>query len=105
ALNEKVVEAGSGATTYGQCDVEVVTYVLEGVFGHEDSMGNAASLAPGDVQRISAGSGVTHSERYRSDSGTARFLQIWIEPDRTGVASSYARKRFAPGEKRGRLRL
>lgn len=105
ALNEKCIQAGAGSTTYGQRNVEVITYVLEGAFGHEDSMDNSATVIPGGVQRISAGSGVRRSELSRVESGPTRFLQIWLEPEREGGMPVHEQKHFAAPEKRGRLRL
>lgn len=105
AINEKCVQAGAGSTTYGQRNVEVVTYVLEGAFGHEDSMDNSATVIPGGVQRISAGSGVRRCELNRLESGLTRFLQIWIEPEMEGGVPSYEQKHFPAHEKRGRLRV
>ena len=104
-INEDRDAAGQGFGTHGHRDMEIVSYVLEGALGHRDSMGNAASIVPGEVQRLSAGTGITHSEYNYDASGTTHFLQIWILPDRTGVAPSYDQKTFADAEKRGRLRL
>lgn len=104
-INEDRVEAGRGFGKHGHRDMEIVSYVLEGALAHEDSMGNRASIVPGEVQRMSAGSGVLHSEYNHSADGRTHFLQIWIIPDRLGGAPSYEQKMFGPEEKRGRLRL
>jgi redox-sensitive bicupin YhaK (pirin superfamily) len=104
-INEDFVHAGRGFPTHGHRDMEIITYVLEGSLGHQDSMGNGSTIVPGDVQRMSAGRGVRHSEFNNEKSGVTHFLQIWIEPDVTGIEPSYEQKRFGPEEKRGRLRL
>jgi redox-sensitive bicupin YhaK (pirin superfamily) len=104
-INEDRVKAGSGFGTHGHRDMEIISYVLDGALAHQDSMGNGSAIVPGDVQRMSAGSGVRHSEHNHSQSGTTHFLQIWIEPKFTGIKPSYEQKHFSAEEKRGRLRL
>jgi len=104
-INEDRVQAGQGFGTHGHRDMEIVSYVLEGALGHKDSMGNGSTIRPGDVQRLSAGSGITHSEFNHEQTGTTHFLQIWIEPDVRGIAPSYEERHFSAADKRGRLRL
>ena len=108
-INEDFIAPASGFGTHGHRDMEIITYVLEGELTHKDSMASGgdagAVIRPGDVQRMSAGRGVLHSEFNRSDDTPVHLLQIWIMPNVSGIVPSYEEKRFADAEKRGRLRL
>jgi hypothetical protein len=104
-INDDIVKPGKGFETHGHRNMEIITYVLSGTLAHKDSLGNGSLIQPGDVQRMSAGTGVMHSEFNPSDSEPVHLLQIWILPDQQGVAPSYEQVSFTPEQKSGRLCL
>jgi redox-sensitive bicupin YhaK (pirin superfamily) len=104
-INEDRIKPGKGFDGHAHRDVEILTYVLEGELEHHDSLGNQSIVRPGDIQRMSAGTGITQSELNRSASHVVHLLQIWLKPSAAGVTPSYEQKHFAAGEKRGKLRL
>lgn len=104
-LNEDRVTGGQGFGTHGHRNMEIISYVLEGELSHQDSMGTRSTIRPGDVQRMSAGTGVRHSEFNGSPTNKLHFLQIWIQPNVGEIPPSYEEKRFEDADKRGRLRL
>jgi len=104
-INEDKVAPGAGFDTHGHGDMEIVSYVLDGVLAHKDNIGNGSEIRPGDVQRMSAGTGILHGEYNHSPTDPVHFLQIWILPDTTGLEPSYEQVHFPAAEKQGNLRL
>ncbi len=104
-INDDVVAPGRGFGMHGHRDMEIVTYVLQGKLSHKDSLGNGADILPGDVQRMSAGKGIMHSEFNQGLRESVHLLQIWIEPSAKGLSPGYEQKNFSDADKRGRLRL
>jgi redox-sensitive bicupin YhaK (pirin superfamily) len=104
-INEDRIQPSRGFSAHSHRDMEILTYVVDGGLEHQDSLGNGSVIRPGDVQRMSAGTGVTHSEYNHSDRDLVHLLQIWVLPEATGIEPSYEQRNFPPEERRGRLRL
>ncbi|MEO5771219.1 MAG: pirin family protein [Burkholderiaceae bacterium] len=103
-INEDRIAPGTGFGTHSHREMEIVSYVLDGALGHKDSIGNGATIVPGELQRMSAGTGIAHSE-HNAAAQTTHFLQIWLLPSRAGLAPGYEQKAFSDADKRGKLRL
>ena len=104
-INDDKVAPGAGFPTHGHRNMEIISYVLEGALEHKDNMGNGSIIRPGELQRMSAGTGITHSEYNASDTESVRFLQIWIIPSKRGISPGYEQQQFADSEVHGKLRL
>src|SRR5690606_14323127 len=104
-INEDVIAPGGGFATHAHDNMEIITYVLSGALAHKDSIGNSSTILPGEVQRMSAGTGIRHSEFNHSDTEPVHLLQIWFLPNRQGVEPAYEQKAFSTDEKTGRFKL